>query len=225
MFDIHNILKELSKIRPVFHSEADFQHALAWQIHQRNPNYNIRLEKPEKSKNNQIHLDLIVYTPHQKIGIELKYKTLSLIPDKSIIQNPDCYINNESFQLKNQLARNHGRYDFIKDIHRLECLILEGKITKGFAIFLSNDKNYWRNSGRDSMDKNFRIHDKHILKGTLYWNIKKDDNTQKLGKRLCPISLQNDYKLNWRDYSDLSKINCINNQFRYLVVEIKKPRP
>ena len=31
--DIHNLMQGLSYSRPVFHSEADFQHALAWHIH------------------------------------------------------------------------------------------------------------------------------------------------------------------------------------------------
>ena len=34
MFDISDLLTGLAESRKVFHSEADFQHALAWQIHQ-----------------------------------------------------------------------------------------------------------------------------------------------------------------------------------------------
>ena len=223
MNNLDEILEKLSKERLVFHSEADFQHALAWQIHKIHPNYNIRLEKPQELKNNQIHLDLIVGVGSQKIAIELKYKTLSLFTDIPKKYNPtkneNCFIENELFQLKNQLARNHARYDFIKDIHRLEYLVSKKIITKGFAIFLTNDKNYWENSGRDSMDKNFRIHDKQILEGKLDWNLK-DNPSPKLGKRSDSISLQKKYKLNWRDYSDISKICRINNNFKYLVVEI-----
>lgn len=32
-FDFAPVLRKLSTKRPVFHSVADFQHALAWQIH------------------------------------------------------------------------------------------------------------------------------------------------------------------------------------------------
>lgn len=46
MIDIEQVLKELAKKRPVFHSEADFQHALAWEIQITYPDANIRLEKP-----------------------------------------------------------------------------------------------------------------------------------------------------------------------------------
>jgi len=37
--------KKLSKDRPVFYPEADFQHVLVWKIHEMCPNYNLRLEK------------------------------------------------------------------------------------------------------------------------------------------------------------------------------------
>lgn len=36
-------LQSLSTDRPIFHSEHDFQHALAWAIHERVPNAHIRL--------------------------------------------------------------------------------------------------------------------------------------------------------------------------------------
>ena len=37
MIDISNILKSLSNDRPIFHSEADLQSTLAWEIKKRNP--------------------------------------------------------------------------------------------------------------------------------------------------------------------------------------------
>jgi len=33
MNDIPQVLAELSRRRPIFHSEAGLQHALAWEIH------------------------------------------------------------------------------------------------------------------------------------------------------------------------------------------------
>ena len=42
---IKKLMVELSKERRLFHSEADFQHALAYLIHQKYPNTQIRLEK------------------------------------------------------------------------------------------------------------------------------------------------------------------------------------
>ena len=37
MLDIKGLLTALAESRKVFHSEADFQHALAWHIHQTMP--------------------------------------------------------------------------------------------------------------------------------------------------------------------------------------------
>jgi hypothetical protein len=34
MIDLDELLRALSQERPVFHSERDFQHAIAWRIHE-----------------------------------------------------------------------------------------------------------------------------------------------------------------------------------------------
>ena len=43
MLNIHLVMQELAKHRPVFHSEADFQFALAWQIRASMPETEVRL--------------------------------------------------------------------------------------------------------------------------------------------------------------------------------------
>jgi hypothetical protein len=40
------VLTALAKQRPIFHSEADFQHAIAWEIHKHLPRASVRLERP-----------------------------------------------------------------------------------------------------------------------------------------------------------------------------------
>jgi hypothetical protein len=45
MITLENTLPSLSRERPIFHSEADFQHALAWHIHPRHPDTRVRLEQ------------------------------------------------------------------------------------------------------------------------------------------------------------------------------------
>jgi len=44
-FNIEKVLVSLSRDRPVFHSEKDFQFALAWKIHEMYPRAQVRLEK------------------------------------------------------------------------------------------------------------------------------------------------------------------------------------
>ena len=44
MLDIDRLMASLAATRKVFHSEADFQHALAWHIHKAMPESQVRLE-------------------------------------------------------------------------------------------------------------------------------------------------------------------------------------
>ena len=73
-FDIEYIMTELAKKRPVFYSEADFQHALAWEIREKYQNVNIRLEQRLLISNEKFgYIDLILIDKSQskKIFVEL----------------------------------------------------------------------------------------------------------------------------------------------------------
>jgi hypothetical protein len=68
--DVAGALSALAARRPVFHSESDFQHALAWQIQLASPQAQIRLEtRPRRG----VHLDLLVVLDGIRTAIELKY--------------------------------------------------------------------------------------------------------------------------------------------------------
>ena len=63
ILDIDKIMYQLSRWRPIFHSEADFQFSLAWMIKEQYPNCDIRLEFiPESNPN--LHLDILVSLQH-----------------------------------------------------------------------------------------------------------------------------------------------------------------
>ena len=93
MFDMEDVMNKLSKERQVFHSEADFQHSLAWKIHKMYPNPNIRLEKREEINGEEFYLDIFIAPKHfrsDKIcALELKYKTKRL---KITISNEDYHL-------------------------------------------------------------------------------------------------------------------------------------
>ena len=61
----------------MFHSEADFQHALAWQIHEAAPESQVRLEVSVIPVEAQ-RMFLDIWLPVEGIAIELKYKTRGL---------------------------------------------------------------------------------------------------------------------------------------------------
>ena len=44
--DLAAALTALAERRPVFHSEADFQHELAWLVRERYSDVGVRLERP-----------------------------------------------------------------------------------------------------------------------------------------------------------------------------------
>src|SRR5579863_7305468 len=110
MILVESVINELRKSRPIFHSEADFQHALAWEIHSHFPSALVRLEIHPGRIGPREYLDIWVQHENITYAIELKYKTRKL----------DAIYNGEEFRLLNQGAQDIGRYDFIKDITRLE---------------------------------------------------------------------------------------------------------
>ena len=200
--DIEKILIESLRSRGVFHSEVDFQHHFAWAIHNAFNDSSIRLEFPlsKNDKNKWEYCDIMLTTPHT-IGIELKYKTKLMHKE----------INGETFELKNQGAQDIGRYDFFKDISRLENWQTQGIISCGYAIMLSNDKTYWQTpKNKLTVDNQFRLHNREVS-GTLSWGSKASAGTMK--GRESPIVLKDNYNLNW--------VNSIANDFKYLLVKIK----
>ena len=126
--NIAKILNTLSRTRPVFHSEADFQHSLAWEIHRQYPKTIIRLEYPKSSEKRQ-YIDLWIKTGKQVYVIELKYKT----------KKTHINFNKEDFYLLDQGAQDVGRYDFIKDIVRVESFVNHYNNSTGWVVLLTND--------------------------------------------------------------------------------------
>ena len=89
------------------------------------------------------------------------------------------------------------------------------KFDTGYAIFLTNDSGYWNKSNRDTIDKDFLIHEGRILKGVLKW--KEGCFALKMKEYKSPINLQGTYKVNWINYSNVQQI-----EFKYLLLEITR---
>lgn len=206
MLDIQSIVKVLSAKRPIFHSEADFQHALAWEIHAKYPKAAIRLETNPYSDGQRVHIDILVKLGNKKYAIELKYKTRKL----------DVEYNDETFHLLNQAAQDIGRYDFIKDLVRIEKFISEHNNSAGIVIFMTNDPGYWKQvMTRDTVDRAFRLTEERILEGQLSWGKLASKGTIKGRKN--ELILNKNYLIKWNDYSQLE--NSSKGKFRYLLLE------
>jgi hypothetical protein len=205
IINIEKIIEGLSKIRPVFHSEADFQHALAWEIQKHYPEAKIRLEIHPERLGKREYLDIWIKSDNQIVAIELKYKAR-----KATLENQD-----EKFFLLNHVAYDCGRYDFIKDVVRLEGYIEKHSDAVGYAIMLTNEKNYWKESKKKyANDEQFKIYEGRKLNGRLNWKKGTAEGTKK--GREAPLIVKNSYNLHWLNYSELQ-----TEEFKYLLVKIK----
>lgn len=103
-------------------------------------------------------MDVLVNDAGVTFAIELKYKTKKF----------DTVFGAEEFHLRNHGAQDIGRYDFIKDIVRLEHFVTANAGSVGYAIFLTNDEAYWKDSkSLTTADAMFRIGDNRTLSGQL----------------------------------------------------------
>lgn len=209
MLNIHELMQGLAKTRPVFHSEADFQFALAWHIKETMPDCEVRLEwKPFPKEN--LHID--AWLPTYATAIELKYPTRAPFGV--------CH-NGERFKLAKHPSPRR-RYSFVKDIERIERILYErDDIERGFAVLLTNRKSLWQDPRPDwecTDDAAFRLHEGRKLSGELSW--RPGSAHLKNKRRKHPIRLRNTYPIQWSDFSSF----CVqkNSQFRYLAVEVGK---
>ena len=212
MLDLENILQALAAERRIFHSEADFQHALAWKIHELHPDAKIRLEVPSGRFDKRERIDIVANVGGRKYALELKYKKrkLSLIVD------------DEEFSLRADGAQDISRYDFIKDVVRLERYVSSLAGTTGYAILLTNDELYWKESARGVTSAAFFLHEGRTLNsnGPLTWYERTGSGTKK--NREDSLSLLANYQIRWRDYSTIPELQSC--KFRYILLTVTSAR-
>ncbi len=129
--DVESVLANLSKTRPIFHSEADFQFEFACEIKNMFPLATIRLMKPAHRLTGKGFVDITVEIMGKITGIELAYKK-------------KAFYNIVSKELYNLIFDNRATetYGYIMDINRdidaLNILKREKGIDNGFAILLTS---------------------------------------------------------------------------------------
>jgi hypothetical protein len=122
----------------------------------------------------------------------------------------------ETFALTNQSAHDVRRYDFIKDIVRLEQLVPE-VADVGYAVVLTNDPSYWQQSTRRELsDMAFRLHEGRVLAGELAWGVATSAGTMKA--RESPLRLTGTYPIGWHDFSNVEGEGY--TLFRYAIVRV-----
>jgi hypothetical protein len=209
---LEDALRALADARPVFHSEADFQHHLAWTVRRLDPDVQIRLEtRPLPGE--RLHLDLLLVHPvtGDRVAVELKYATRALTAD----------IGGESFQVRDQAAQDLVRHDFVKDVHRIERLIAAGVVNRGWCLFITNDQGYWNPSSRATIDSAFRLHHGRVLAGALSWSSTAGAGTT-VGRDTV-LELTGRYQLAWTDFSAVAE--APGGSFRSLAVFVGQSQP
>jgi hypothetical protein len=206
--DLELALAELARVRPVFHSEADFQLALGWHIQRRDPLTRVRLETRPRPG---VHLDLAFARPDldRSTAVELKYLTRAWSGE----------VDGERYELKDHGAQDIRGYDVVKDIHRVERFITGRTGADGAVVVLSNDASYWR-PGAGDKDTNaaaFRLGEGTVLFGTRAWEPRTGAGTRK--GREEALDLLGRYETRWADYSVVPGA-ANRSTFRQLVIEI-----
>ncbi|MEV4515164.1 hypothetical protein AB0K00_40170 [Dactylosporangium sp. NPDC049525] len=207
--DISAVMVDLARRRPLFHSERDFQFALAWSIQQRYPHAELRLEP---RPNRGIHLDLLVHLAQRRIAIEVRYLVAAFGGALGV----------DRFDLPNQGAHDVARHDVVKDLVRLERLLSDGYADEGVGLTLTNDSAYWRPGMRNTtIDAAFRIHEGRTLNGALEWSPTAGAGTTH--KRDVPLTLAGSYTCAWHHFANVAADGGRVVELRYLTLPVREP--
>lgn len=157
--DIPERMQGLAARRLSFHSEADFQFELAWQLREARPRLAVRLEDPI-SLPGRAALDILIRTADEVMTIELKYPRQRLA----------CEIDGERFTLKAQEAQDGGRYAVLKDVERMERFVAARPAASAAVVVMSNDPAFGCGpTPAGTADAAFALHEGRIVTGRLDW--------------------------------------------------------
>ena len=181
----------LATERPVFHSEADFQFALALMIQREHPYLDIRFEGPVFERK-ALDLLLLNQDSGETFAIELKYKNAFW----------SGIVKGEQYRLANHGADDIGSYDILKDVMRIEKFIDDKVASAGLGVALTNNPVYWNvRSARSAVTNahQFRIHEGLVISGNRAWGPRTGGSNK---GREEAIALTGTYSCRWNDYSE-----------------------
>jgi hypothetical protein len=206
LLEIDPLMTDMARRRPIFCSEADFQHELAMEIRSRDPGQKMRLEYPLGNEQRGA-IDLLLQG-ERPFALELKYLCKAFVAD----------VDGERFALRQQSAHDIRRHDVCKDVARMEAFAR--RTGHGAAVLvLTNDPAYWLPRSRaDTVDAAFDIAEARELAGMLQWAARAGAGTTR--GRNEPLQLMGRYPLAWRDYSALGGPA---GTFRYLWIPVTTP--
>lgn len=132
-----------------YYSEASVQHKLAIEIYKQLKKVDPIVEY--KIQRKKEYLDIFCKHKGIRYGIELKYKTRK--------------VESTDFDYTTQGAQNNGKYDFFRDVSRIERFIDKDYIDEGYVFFITNDQRYYNPARNNTKVKKFDLIDGTILHG------------------------------------------------------------
>ncbi len=185
--------------------EEQLQLDLAWELKKFFGNdAEIYLEYAVSGQGKRRYYDIVIESESELIPIELKFKTKAV----------------EGYEYSNHAAQDLGRYDFWRDVERIESFGKKfgRKFKNGYAILVTNDTPYWNRSGEGRLYEQFSTKDQRTLSAGIVLKWRKGYNEQSVGKNRCQdITINGDYTLNWTDVTSPDG----GAYFRALILEVK----
>jgi len=210
--EIEAAMASLALRRPIFHSERDFQFELAWELRLQNPKLPIRLERRFMVDEDRFDVDISYKCQGQSVGIS---PALQVVIEIKLFKTKfEWNQAGEDFNLP--FARwKKNRYDFAKDILRLERLV--GKCGSnessladvGFAIGLGNDSRLWLKQDLEcEVGPPYELSEGTILKGGDTFS------------DLEVLHLKSEYPITWSPYSRVDAVGP--SEFKWLMVMVER---
>jgi len=158
------------------------------------PWFQINSDKPQ-----EMYVDIVVSNGEEYVPIELKYKKKEL-KGKLVLFGQDM---GAGVILKNNQAQDFGRYEFWKDVRRVELLVKSFENVKnGIVLFVTNDEAYKTASVAGTNSEHFAMGD-----GTNTYH--KDTNCcwpfnplDTKSYKSCPcFYLEDEHDVNWNKHT------------------------
>lgn len=204
---LNNILSDFGHNNRIFHSEAELQFCIAWELKNRNRDIDVWFEYPAEQIKNEHkripQIDLVIQNNNLLFPIEIKYA-------KGNLSYKNINLSNKPLD---------ECFDVAKDIKRLEDFSEKyDNFDKGYVIVVSNNFSWFKDHRPSSKvftyDSYLLDHDSNILTGMIKYKIDDNHKSQQI------IELKGKYDTKWQEYCSLG--NNINEIFKYLIIEISK---
>lgn len=163
-----------------------------------------------------LSIDVMARKGDEFVPIELKYKLKAI---NGQIHRFGEHSQNELSIVTDQAAQDIGRYDFWKDVKRIEFLKKHFSTVKGgFAVFLTNDMSYKRRPSKDVNYYAFRMNEGDVVKGRLDWK-----STSGISSSHNGFELSGQYSLTWKDIQAKGTSNGLddNIELSYCIATIE----